>query len=407
MSKSIWIFNDYAGSKYHGMEFRNYYVARELVKLGHKVTIVSASYMHLFKQLPKTDGEYTFEDIDGIEYIWIDVPHYSVSTDKKRVWKWFVFVKKLYTLPIKKMTRPDYVIASPMAPFLIKPAHHFAKKFKAKLIYEIKDIWPLSLMELGGYSKNHPLIFLMQKFANYGYKNADRTLSVLSNAYAYMKNFGLSEEKFRYIPNGISLEEMKSIKPLNQQTKELLPKDKFIVGYTGTIGIANAMDSFIGTAQHLSAYPSIHLVVVGSGKDREELEEKAIKMGLTNITFIDPIAKEEVQNMLQEFDVCFIGWHHKKVYDYGISANKIFDYMYSGKPILHAFSGGGDLVKMANCGISVEAQNQQAIAEAIIAFYKMPKEQRVALGKNGKAYVLKHHTYENIAKAFIKTLKEI
>jgi len=81
--------------------------------------------------------------------------------------------------------------------------------------------------------------------------------------------------------------------------------------------------------------------------------------------------------------------------------------MYSEKPILHAFSGGGDLVKMANCGISVEAQNQQAIAEAIVAFYKMPKEQRMALGKNGKAYVLKHHTYENIAKEFIKTLEEI
>ena len=407
MSKSIWIFNDYAGSKYHGMEFRNYYVARELVKLGHKVTIVSASYMHLFKQLPKTNGEYTFENIDGIEYIWIDVPHYTISTDKKRVWKWFVFVKKLYTLPIKKMTRPDYLIASPMAPFLIKPAHYFSKKLNAKLIYEIKDIWPLSLMELGGYSKNHPLIFLMQKFANYGYRNAERTLCVLSNAYEYMKEFGLEKEKFRYIPNGISLEEMSNIKPLNSKTKEMLPKDKFIIGYTGTIGIANAMDSFVNTAKLLSRYPSIHLVLVGSGKDREALKNKSREMGLNNITFIDPIAKDEVQSMLQEFDVCFIGWHHKKVYEYGISANKIFDYMYSQKPILHAFSGGGDLVEMANCGISVEAQNEQAIADGIIELYHMTKEQREKLGQNGKEYVLKHHTYENIAKEFIKTLEEI
>jgi len=97
MSKTIWFFNDYAGSKYHGMEFRNYYVARELVKLGHKVTIVSASYMHLFKQLPKTKGKkYTFEKIDGIDYIWIDVPHYSTSTDKRRVLKWFLFVYLCY-----------------------------------------------------------------------------------------------------------------------------------------------------------------------------------------------------------------------------------------------------------------------------------------------------------------------
>ena len=408
MSKSIWIFNDYAGSKYHGMEFRNYYVARELVKMGHKVTIVSASYMHLFKQLPKTDGKkYTFERIDGIEYIWVDVPHYSTSTDKKRVWKWFVFVKRLYELPVKKMKKPDYVIASPMAPFLIKPAHYFAKRFDAKLIYEIKDIWPLSLMELGGYSKNNPLIFLMQKFANYGYRNADRTLSVLSNAHEYMKEFGLKRENFKYIPNGISLEEMKNVKPLNPNSKDMLPKNRFIVGYTGTIGIANAMDSFIDTAKLLSQYPSIALVVVGSGKDKEALRDKTHKMGLTNLLFLDPIPKDEVQSMLQEFDVCYIGWHKKRVYEYGISANKIFDYMYSAKPILHAFSGGGDLVEMAECGISVEAQNPKAIADAIIEFYNMTKEQRDTLGQNGKEYVLKHHTYEKIAKEFIKILEEI
>ena len=408
MSKTIWIFNDYAGSKYHGMEFRNYYVARELVKMGHKVTIVSASYMHLFKQLPKTDGKkYTFERIDGIEYIWADVPHYSTSTDKKRVWKWFVFVKRLYELPIKKMTKPDYVIASPMAPFLIKPAHYFAKKFNAKLVYEIKDIWPLSLMELGGYGKNNPLIFLMQKFANYGYKNADRTLSVLSNAHEYIKEFGLKKEKFRYIPNGISLEEMQNIKPLNVKTKEMLPKNKFIVGYTGTIGIANAMESFVDTAKLLNDYPKIELVLVGDGKDRALLKERAKTLKLNNITFIDPIEKDEVQSILDVFDVCFIGWHDKKVYEYGISANKIFDYMYSGKPILHAFSGRGDLVKMADCGTSVKAQDEQAIADGILELYHMMKEKREQLGKKGKEYVLKHHTYENIAKEFIKILKEI
>jgi len=408
MSKTIWFFNDYAGSKYHGMEFRNYFVARELVKLGHKVTIVSASYMHLFKELPKTEGKkYTFETIDGIEYIWVDVPHYSSSTDKKRVWKWFVFVKKLYELPIEKMEKPDYVIASPMAPFLIKPAHHFAKKFGAKLVYEVKDIWPLSLMELGGYSKNHPLIWLMQKFSNYGYNNADRTFSVLPNAYAYMKKFGLKEEKFKYIPNGIALDEMKNIQILNAETKKEIPQGKFIVGYTGTIGIANAVEKLVAVAERLTEYNEIHFVIVGDGKYRENLKTKSRELGLNNITFIDPISKDEVQSMLSEFDVCYIGWHNKKVYEYGISANKLFDYMYSAKPILHAFSGKGDLVTMAKCGLTVEAEDEQAIADGIVKLYSMSAEERESFGKRGKEYVLKHHTYENIAKEFIKTLEEI
>jgi len=407
MTKTIWFFNDYAGSKYHGMEFRNYYVARELVKMGHTVYIVSASYMHLFKKLPTIDGEYTFEDIDGINYIWVDVPHYTTSTDKKRVWKWFVFVKKLYSLPVDKMKNPDYIIASPMAPFLIKPALYFSKKYNAKLAYEIKDIWPLSLMELGGYSKNHPLIWLMQKFANFGYKNADITISVLPNAYEYMKNFGLKKEKFKYIPNGISLDEMDNCVLLNNNTQLKLPKNKFIIGYAGTIGIANALESFVLAGEYLKKYQDICFVIVGDGKYKKHLQELAKNKGLDNITFIEPIPKDEVQSMLKIFDVCFIGWHDKKVYEYGISANKLFDYMYSGKPVLHAFGGKGDLISMANCGLTVPAQNSQEISKGILKLYNLTKEERQEFGKRGKEYVLEHHIYKNIAKEFIETLDSL
>jgi len=404
MSKTIWFFNDYAGSKYHGMEFRNYYMARELVKLGHKVTIVSASYMHLFKELPKTEGKkYSFETIDGIEYIWVDVPHYSSSTDKKRVWKWFVFVKKLYELPVKKMEKPDYIIASPMAPFLIKPAHHFAKKFGAKLVYEVKDIWPLSLMELGGYSKKHPFIRLMQWFSDYAYQKSDLTITVLANAYEYMKTHGLKEEKFKYIPNGISLEDMEENRELNVATLEQLSKDDFIVGYAGTIGIANALDTFVESAELLTAYPKVKLLLVGDGKERGKLKEKK----LTNVLFIDPIPKNEVQSLLSKFDVCYIGLQKKPIFEYGVSPNKLFDYLYAEKAILYGVNDKKSIVQRANAGVTVSSDDAKSIADGIVKMYQLSKEERESMGKNGKEYVLKYHTYENIAKEFIRTLEEI
>ena len=408
MSKTIWFFNDYAGSKYHGMEFRNYYVARELVKLGHKVTIVSASYMHLFKQLPKTEGKkYTFEKIDGIDYIWIDVPHYSTSTDKRRVLKWFLFVKKLYELPVKKMDRPDYVIASPMAPFLIKPAHYFAKKFNAKLVYEVKDIWPLSLMELGGYSKKHPFIRLMQWFSDYAYQKSDLTITVLANAYEYMKQHGLKEERFKYIPNGISLEDMGENQELNTQTLERLPKDSFLVGYAGTIGIANALDSFVESAKYLTEYPEIKLLLVGDGKEREKLQSMVKKKKLDNVLFIDPIPKNEVQGLLQKFDLCYIGLQKKPIFEYGVSPNKLFDYLYASKSILYGVNDKKSIVEKANAGITVSSDNSKSISDGILKMYRLKEDERRKMGENGKEYVLKHHTYENIAKEFIKTLEEI
>ena len=398
MSKNIWIINEYAGSAYHGMEFRNYYLAKEWIKRGYKVYIITASYSHLFKKLPKIENNFTFENIDGINYLWIKVPHYKESIEKKRVLKWFVFTLKLFFLPLSKMKKPDVIIASPMAPFLVIPAFKLAKKFNAKFIFEVKDIWPLSIIELGNISPAHPLIKMMNWCEKFAINKADKIVSSLQNYGEHLKNDLKINREFFWINNGVDLEEIQKIKPLVKNVEEKLLKDKFIVGYTGTIGIANALDSFLEAVKILKNNENILFVLVGDGKEKMKLKEKNGK--LKNVLFIDSIKKTQVQSMLKFFDVCYIGWNKEKLYKYGISANKIFDYMYSGKPILHAFSGEGDLVELANCGVSVEAENPKEIAKGIIELYNMPKEKRIKLGENGKSYVLEYFTYEKLAKKY-------
>lgn len=401
--KTIWFINDYAGSPYHGMEFRNYYIAKELVKLGHKVYIVSASYMHLFKTLPKTTGEYTFENIDGIEYIWVDVPHYKSSTDKKRVLKWFVFVKKLFSLPLEKMRKPDIIVASPMAPFLIFPSYWFAKKFKVKLFYEVKDIWPLSLMELGGFSKYNPIIALMSFSERFAIKKSDTIVSSLQNYGEHIKkDLGL-ERDFEWICNGIDLQELENSQPLDKEVAQKIPHDKFIVGYTGTIGIANAMDSFCEAAKLLVGNKEILFVIVGDGKEKKSLVKKYDS--LDNILFIDSIPKQQVQSMLKLFDVCYIGLKQENLFKYGVSPNKLFDYMYSAKPILYAInSGKNNIVKTADCGISVEAEDSESTKEGILNLYFKDKEARKRLGNSGKKYVLENFNYKALAQKYINLI---
>ena len=399
MSKTIWFINDYAGSAYHGMEFRNYYFAKELVKRGHKVTIVTASYMHLFKKLPETKGNYTFEEIDGINYIWVKVPKYGESTDKRRVLKWFVFTSKLFFLPLSKMGKPDAVVASPMAPFLVLPAYRLAKKFKAKFIYEVKDIWPLSIIELGGINPKNPLIRAMSWCEKFAVKKADKVVSSLQNYGEHLsKDLGINRE-FIWINNGVDLNEMAEVEPLSKEIENLLPKDKFIIGYTGTIGIANALDSFLEAAKKLQSYKDILFVIVGDGKEKQNLLEKY--GNLDNILFIESIKKQQVQSILKLFDACYIGLQKESLFKYGVSPNKLFDYMYSEKPIVYAIdSGKSNIVKLSNCGVTVEAQNSEEIANGILTLYNMSKEQRENLGKNGKIYVTEHFTYEKLAKKF-------
>jgi len=405
MNKTIWFINDYAGSKYHGMEFRNYYFAKEFVKLGYKVYIISASYMHLFKKLPDVKGSYAFEEIDGINYLWLKVPNYGESTDKKRVLKWFVFSAKLFNLPLKQMKKPDFVIASPMAPFLTIPAYRLAKKFDVNFIYEIKDIWPLSIIELGNISENNLLIKMMSWCEKFAVKKADMIVSSLQNYGEHLQKDLSINKDFLWVNNGVNLEEIQNKVSLPESIQSLIPKDKFIIGYTGTIGIANTIDTLCQVAKEMKENTDILFVIVGDGKEKTNLLNRYRE--LDNILFVDPIPKAQVQSMLALFDVCYIGWRKEKIYKYGISANKIFDYMYSAKPILHAYSGEKDIIALANCGISVEAQNIDSITEGIEYIYRLPQEERDKLGKNGKKYVLEHFTYEKLARRYAKSLEEI
>jgi len=400
---NIWIINEYAGSPYHGMEFRHYYLGREFVKLGHNVTIITASYSHLFRNPPKVSGEFTLEEIDGINYLWIKVPKYKKSTDIKRVLKWLKFSLSLFFLPYKKLPKPDVIILSPMATFPVLPTYILTKRFRAKFIFEVKDIWPLTLIELGGYSPKHPLIVLMRWCEIFALRNADIIVSVLSNYGEYLKDNGINRD-FVYIPNGVNLEELNNIEDLSENIKRLIPEDKFIVGYVGTVGIANALDVLIETAHILKNHKDIVFVIVGDGQEKENLIRMVKEMNLENVIFIPSIPKRQVQAMLKLFDVCYIGWRKCKIYKYGVSPNKIFDYMYSGKPVIHAISTKNDIISKANCGISVEAENPEAIADAIIKLKNMDYEEREKLGLRGREYVINNHSYEFLAKKILEVV---
>jgi len=406
MSKTIWFINDYAGSRYHGMEFRNYYFAKEFVKMGYKVYIISASYMHLFKKLPKMEGNFTFEEIDGINYIWVKVPKYGESNDKKRVLKWFVFSAKLLFLPFSKMDKPDYIIASPMATFLTLPAYRLAKKFNAKFIFEVKDIWPLSIIELGNINPKNPLILAMSWSEKFAVKKADLIVSSLQNYDKHLKQDLGIDRDFLWINNGIDISEISKAEPLPKDIEQKIPKDKFIIGYTGTIGIANNLEVLCKAAVKLKDNKNILFLIVGDGKEKENLVKKYGK--LDNILFIEAIAKNQVPSMLKLFDVSYIGLRKEKLFKYGVSPNKLFDYMINKKPILYAIdSGESNIVKSAKCGISIEPENEEAIVRAILKFYSLDKKSLEDMGKNAKEYVLNNFTYDKLAKKYIENLEKI
>ncbi|MGV7962414.1 glycosyltransferase family 4 protein [Photorhabdus tasmaniensis] len=403
--------NHYAGSPDLGMEFRPYYLGQEWLKSGHNITILAASYSHVRTKQPElTENKKTTENICGLKFIWYPTSNYY-NNGLGRIKNIFSFLKQIWfdTNNIIKENKPDIVIASSTYPLDIWIAKHLAKKAKAKLVYEVHDLWPLSPIEIGGMSPKHPFIRLCQFAENYAYRHSDTVISILPNVHDHMKKHGLDLKKLHIIPNGIVENDWQTenIDPISPHIKAIInhckAENKIIVGYAGSLGKPNAMNYLIDAAKLLEEQ-NFHFLLVGSGLEKENLVKQANLLNLRNITFSDPIPKTQIPALLPLFDIAYIGWHRKSIYRFGISPNKLIDYMMAGCIVLHSVEAGNDIVADANCGLSIPPESPQAIANGLLKLNKLPKEKKIELRNNGTKYALKNHTYNNLSNKFLKAI---
>ncbi len=407
---NILLINHYVGSPDLGMEYRPYYLAREWIRDGHDVTILGGSFSHIRTNQPVITSGFEKQEIDGIRYIWIKTPVYK-GNGLSRFISMLAFVFKIIikAKAISKKYKPDVVIASSTYPLDNYPARSIARKSNAKYIYEVHDLWPLSPMELGGMSKYHPFIMIMQKAENYAYKHANHVVSLLPNALDYMTSHGMAARKFNYIPNGVNLKEWSLDDNIPEKHLALLEKlrmeNKKIIGYIGGHAVSNALNVFIDAIK-LMQNNNVCFVLVGSGVEKERLIKRAKKLELNNVYFLPPVAKRSVPKLLSLMDVLYIGWNKKPLYRFGISPNKLLDYMMAGKPIVHSVNAGNDIVKESKCGICVEAENPGEIAKGISRLLNLSDKERENMGMSGKSFVIKNHNYEILAKKIINIFQD-
>ncbi|RQW26450.1 glycosyltransferase WbuB [Rhodobacteraceae bacterium CH30] len=398
--------NHYAGSPKHGMEFRPYYLAREWVKAGHEVNIVAADYSHLRQHNPEISKAYADQSIDGIRYTWCRTPHYD-GNGAKRVVNIFAFLRRLMGLSGRFIRdwKPDLVIASSTYPLDTIPAAFITGKTGARLAYEVHDLWPLTPVEVGGMSPKHPFIRLLQWAEDFGYKKADTVVSMLPCAHDYMVAHGMDPAKYAVVPNGVDVAEWQgeteALPAEHQAAIARLKADKrFLLGYAGGHGLANALDFLLQAASRLKDAP-VTCVLVGDGPDKAALQAEATALGLDNVLFLPSIAKRAVPAFLAEMDALYIGWRKLPIYRFGINPNKLFDYMMAGKPVIHSVDAGNDIVAAAGCGISVASEDADAIAGAVRAMMAATPNARGRMGAAGRQYVLVNHDYKVLARRFL------
>ena len=407
--KTIWYCHHYAGSPILGMSYRPYYLTREFAKAGHQAHIISASFHHLLQEKEEQSQQLQFKTVDDVSFITLKTRVYQ-GNGVGRLLNMMDYVYRLKRNMTDLMAltgKPDVIIVSSAHPFHYLTLEKLARKINARLIFEVRDLWPLSLQDILKTSKRHPLLLWLSYIERKAYRRADYVVSLLDNAFSYMSAKGLSFDRYRVIPNGTCVQEHQQDFPLDEHMsrviRNLKDSGQFLLGYTGALGKPNAMHYLISAMAILMQQThSIHCIIVGDGQLKDSLCAEAKRLGLENVTFFSSIPKKSIPAFLKQMDALYLGWNPVSTYQYGVSPNKLFDYMMAGKPVIQSGGAPTSIVEQKACGLQCKAADPNGIAEAIYKMSLMTKDERGAMGANGALAVRNSYDYDILAKQYMK-----
>lgn len=404
------VINHYAGSDRLGMEYRPFYLAREWVSAGNAAGIVAADYSHLRACQPVVASDLECTEEQGVRFRWLRTNSYA-GNGVKRVANMLAFAGKLYAHAnrISREERPDVVICSSTYPLDIYPGARIARRSGARLVFEVHDLWPLTPRLLGGYSENSPYIRLLQQAEDWAYAHADIVVSILPHTREYMVSRGLDPKKFVHIPNGIKTTPVEAEdggdlpRAVHLRIDEERRRGRFLVGYAGGLGVSNSVETLLGAARALAS-SGVTFLLAGGGAGSGHLQAEATRSGLDNFCLLGAIPKPAIQAFLYRMDALAIAWRRSPLYRFGVSPNKVFDYMLAGKPIVQAIDASNDLVAEADCGITVPPEDPEKFADAITRLRALPASEHKRLGENGQRFVRRYHDYRTLASRFLETV---
>jgi glycosyltransferase involved in cell wall biosynthesis len=399
-SQCIWYISKYATPLKYGFGSRHFYLAREFNKLGHHTVMIASNSNHLAR-IPEFDHFYTKEVIDGVETWWLKTIRYKGVNSFRRMLSWIDFELKLLLMPKEMMAKPDVIICSSLSLFTILNGYLLKKRFQCKLIFEIRDIWPLTIIEEGGFNPRNPFVMFLAWVEKFGYRNADIIVGTMPNLSEHVKVTCGEELNCQCVPFGYDPALYDQQEPLPEGYEErYIPENKFIVGYAGSIGLTNALETLLQCASAMKDNPHIHFLLLGSGDLLEEYKARTSR--LTNITFVPKVKKTQVQMFLRHCQLLYFSVHDSKVWRYGLSLNKLIDYMLAAKPIIASYSGYPSMVNEAQCGTFVPAGDVLALARVILDYQQLSKDQLDEIGRRGRGWLLKNRPYEKVAMEYCK-----
>lgn len=404
---NILLLNHHASAPDVGGGGRHFELAEQFSEEGHHVSVMASSYDTRNKNYYFQDEVNKKKFNDKFEFIRFKTkPAYNGTLGRFLNYQDY----KRKTANYREFKEePDVVIASSVHPFAWMSGYKLSKKYNAKFIVEVRDLWPLSMYEDFSGLLRKIIFAYFESIEKKYYSLADAIITTAPFADEYMEEkYNTNRDKVFHIPHGLDLERFDKNKNmsdeiLSERLNNIL-NNNFCVTYTGALSKSEGLSTFVKNAKHLRDIDNFKFVIVGGGGEKENLENIIEAEELDNVVMIDKQPRDYIPLILKKSDILFCGLMDRKAFKYGISKNKFYDYMAAKKPIVFASNVRGSLITKAKAGITIEPHKPKKLAGAIRNLYQNIDTDGRQYAENGREYVEKYHTTEKIAADFLEAI---
>jgi glycosyltransferase involved in cell wall biosynthesis len=401
--KHVWMLNHYAQHPSGAGGTRHYSLARHLPAFGWKASILAASTDHF-------DGQQRIAGAKGCEirlyggvtFLWLRATAYAGNgLGRVRNMLQYTLAALRYE-NVTELDRPDVILGSSVHPLAAWAGMLLARRYRVPFIFEVRDLWPQTLVDMGRLPNVHPVTFGLRLLEKALYKKAARIITLLPNASSYINRLGVDIGKIIWIPNGVDLDSFPTAAPATPAHN-----DTFTLMYFGAHGGANGLDNVLRAMKIVEAEAggeNIRLRLIGDGPSKPALITLARELELGRVQFEDPVPKREIPSLAAQADAFVFNLIEAQVFKYGISSNKLFDFMAAERPVIFCSSSANNPIAEAGAGITVAPAAPQALADAILALAKMPDEDRRKMAEAGRQHLYAKYSMAHLAGILAATL---
>ena len=378
---------------------RHHELARRLVGSGHRVTVIASpvSYLTGAATRQAQPGSSAEEGITILRAYATRAIHRSFV---HRMIGFFSFMWSSFWTGVR-VRDVDLVWGTSPPIFQGLTALLLARLKRVPFLFEVRDLWPAFAVQVG-VLRNPFLIWLSEGLERFLYRNADQLMVNSPGFTEHVKSRGARQVTL--IPNGADplMFDPAADGQNFRQAHQL--GDQFIALYAGAHGMSNDLGVILEAAHALRATPGICFVLLGDGKEKPALQQRARELNLTNLRFLPSIPKTAMPQALAAADACIAILKPIPLYA-TVYPNKVFDYMAAGRPLIMAIDGvARQVVEQAKAGIFCPPGNPARLAEAVRELAADPVRAR-QMGANGRRYIEEHFDRAELARQLVQLIE--